>query len=37
MERAAYLSAYREKKLRGLILNVTAVLGNAANRIETSV
>jgi hypothetical protein len=37
MERAAYLAAYREKKLRGLILNVTAVLGNAANRIETSV
>jgi ABC-type transport system substrate-binding protein len=37
MERAAYLSAYREKKLRGLILNVTAVLGNAANRLETSV
>jgi peptide/nickel transport system substrate-binding protein len=37
MERAAYLSAYREKKLRGLILNVTAVLGNAANRIEIAV
>jgi ABC-type transport system substrate-binding protein len=37
MERAAFLSAYREKKLRGLILNVTAVLGNAANRIETFV
>jgi peptide/nickel transport system substrate-binding protein len=37
LERAAYLSAYREKKLRGLILNVTAVLGNAANRIELSV
>ena len=37
MERAAYLSTYREKKLRGLILNVTAVLGNAANRIETFV
>jgi peptide/nickel transport system substrate-binding protein len=37
MERAAYLSAYREKKLRGLILNVTAALGNAATRIETSV
>jgi peptide/nickel transport system substrate-binding protein len=37
MERAAYVSAYREKKLRGLILNVTAVLGNAANRIETFV
>jgi peptide/nickel transport system substrate-binding protein len=37
MERAAYLATYREKKLRGLILNVTAVLGNAANRIETFV
>ena len=29
MERAAFLSAYHEKKLRGLILNVTAVLRNA--------
>jgi len=37
MERAAFLSTYRQKKLRGLILNVTAVLGNAANRIETFV
>jgi peptide/nickel transport system substrate-binding protein len=37
MERAAYISAYREKKLRGLVLNVTAVLGNAANRIELAV
>ena len=37
MERAAFLSAYHEKKLRGLILNITAVLGNAATRIETFV
>ncbi|MGH8064498.1 MAG: ABC transporter substrate-binding protein [Candidatus Entotheonellia bacterium] len=37
MERAAFLSTYREKKLRGLILNVTAALGNAATRIETFV
>jgi peptide/nickel transport system substrate-binding protein len=37
MERAAFLSTYREKKLQGLILNVTAALGNAATRIETSV
>ena len=37
MDRAAFLSAYHEKKLRGLILNITAVLGNAATRIETFV
>jgi peptide/nickel transport system substrate-binding protein len=37
MERAAFLSTYRDKKLRGLILNVSAALGNAATRIESYV
>ena len=34
MERAAYFSAWREKKLHGVILVVTATFGNAATRIE---
>jgi hypothetical protein len=37
MERAAFLAAWREKKLPGLILNGSGVLGNAATRIETFV
>src|SRR5262249_46063918 len=37
MERAAFLAAWREKKLQGLILNGSGVLGNAATRIETFV
>jgi peptide/nickel transport system substrate-binding protein len=37
MERAAFLSAWREKKLQGLILNASAALGNAATRLETFV
>jgi peptide/nickel transport system substrate-binding protein len=37
MERAAFLTAWREKKLQGLILNASAALGNAATRIETYV
>ena len=37
MERAAFLSAWREKKLQGLILNASGALGNAATRIETFV
>jgi peptide/nickel transport system substrate-binding protein len=37
MERAAFLSAWREKKLKGLILNASGALGNAATRIETFV
>ncbi len=34
MERAAYFSAWREKKLHGVILVVTSVMGNAATRLE---
>jgi peptide/nickel transport system substrate-binding protein len=37
MERAAFFAAGREKKLQGLILNVSGALGNAATRIETYV
>jgi len=34
MERAAYFTAWREKKLRGIILAITSVMGNAATRLE---
>jgi peptide/nickel transport system substrate-binding protein len=34
MERAAFLSAWREKKLKGLILTGSGAFGNAATRIE---
>ena len=34
MERAAYFTAWREKKLRGVILAITAIMGNAATRLE---
>ncbi len=34
MERAAYFTAWREKKLRGIILVITSVMGNAATRLE---
>jgi peptide/nickel transport system substrate-binding protein len=34
MERAAYFAAWREKKLHGMILVITAAFGNAATRIE---
>ena len=37
MERAAFLSGWREKKLKGLILTASGALGNAATRIETYV
>jgi peptide/nickel transport system substrate-binding protein len=37
MERAAFFAAVREKKLQGLILNVSGALGNAATRIEAYV
>ena len=37
MERAAFLTAWREKKLHGLILTPSGALGNAASRIETYV
>jgi peptide/nickel transport system substrate-binding protein len=34
MERAAYMSAWRDKKLHGIILVITAAMGNAATRLE---
>jgi len=34
MERAAYFSAWREKKLHGVILVISAAFGNAATKIE---
>ncbi len=34
MERAAFLTAWREKKLRGIVLGVQGAGGNAATRIE---
>jgi peptide/nickel transport system substrate-binding protein len=37
LERAAFFTAWREKKLKGLVLADSAILGNAANRIETYV
>jgi peptide/nickel transport system substrate-binding protein len=35
MERAAFYTAWREKKLRGLVLAAAGVSGNAATRVET--
>ncbi len=35
MERAAFLSAWREKKLKGLILTGSGAFGNAVTRLET--
>jgi peptide/nickel transport system substrate-binding protein len=35
MERAAFYSAWREKKLRGLVLAAAGASGNAATRVET--
>jgi peptide/nickel transport system substrate-binding protein len=37
MERAAFLAAWREKKLRGVIMGLGAPAGNAATRIEVYV
>jgi peptide/nickel transport system substrate-binding protein len=37
MERAAFFTAVREKKLHGLILQASGALGNAATRIESYV
>jgi len=37
MERAAFMSAWREKKLRGLLMVATGAAGNAATRLETFV
>jgi peptide/nickel transport system substrate-binding protein len=34
LERAAWILAWREKKLKGLVLAASAILGNAAHRIE---
>src|SRR5262245_5347935 len=34
MERAAYLAAWREKKLHGLLIGATGAAGNAATRLE---
>ena len=34
MERAAYFSAWREKKLHGVILVVSSAFGNAATKVE---
>jgi peptide/nickel transport system substrate-binding protein len=35
LERAAFLSAFREKKLRNLVFTISGIHGNAATRIET--
>ena len=35
MERAAFYAAWREKKLRGLVLVASGASGNAATRVET--
>ena len=35
MERASFLTAWREKKLRGLFLTSAGAAGNAATRVET--
>jgi peptide/nickel transport system substrate-binding protein len=37
MERAAFMSAWRDKKFKGLIMAATGASGNAATRIETFV
>jgi peptide/nickel transport system substrate-binding protein len=37
MERAAFLSAWRDKKIKGVIMGLGAPAGNAATRIETYV
>lgn len=34
MERAAFLTAWREKKLKGIVLGISGAAGNAATRIE---
>jgi len=37
MERGAFMTAWREKKLRGVVLTVSGVSGNAATRLESFV
>ena len=34
MERATFMSSWREKKLRGLVIGATGAAGNAAARLE---
>ncbi len=35
MERAAFLTAWREKTLHGVVLTITGIAGNAATRLES--
>ena len=37
MERGAFMSAWREKKLHGVVLTVSGISGNAATRLESFV
>jgi peptide/nickel transport system substrate-binding protein len=37
MERASFLTAWREHKLKGLIVGITGAAGNAATRLEAYV
>ena len=37
MERGAFMSAWREKKLHGVVLTISGVSGNAATRLESFV
>ena len=37
MERAAFMTAWRDKKLRGVVLTISGVSGNAATRLESFV
>ena len=37
MERATFLTAWREKKLKGLVVGITGAAGNAATRLEAYV
>jgi peptide/nickel transport system substrate-binding protein len=37
MERAAFLTAWRERKLKGVIVGITGAAGNAATRLEAYV
>ena len=34
MERGAFMTAWREKKLKGVVLTITGISGNAATRLE---
>jgi peptide/nickel transport system substrate-binding protein len=37
MERVTFMTAWRERKLRGVVLNISGVSGNAATRLESFV